>query len=91
VDVIGVESGSAVVVAESTGTIELWLLTTPNSATQLYSAAGSGSVGTYPPFLTAVGEPAGWWIGSESGLFFASKDAFGRVSAKPLRVAGDCS
>lgn len=91
VDVIGVASGRAVVVAESTGTIELWLLTTPNSATQIYGAAGSGIIGTYPPFLTAVAEPTGWWIGSESGLFFASKDAFGRVSAKPVRVAGGCT
>jgi hypothetical protein len=91
VDVIGVASGRAVVVADSAGTIEMWLLTSAASATQIYGAAGSGSVGTYPPFLTAVAEPTGWWIGSRSGLFFASKDAFGRVAATPVRVAGDCT
>lgn len=91
VNVIGAASGKAIVVAESAATIELWLLTTPNSATQIYGAAGDRTVGTLPPFDTAVAEPGGWWIGSESGLFFTSNDAFGQVSTKPVRVAGECA
>lgn len=87
---IGVDTtGHAIVLAQSASQVEVWLLATPNSATQLYSVANNGS--TDLQFKTAVADRGGWWIGSPTGVFLATGGAFTLVSATPAVVVGTCS
>jgi hypothetical protein len=89
-NVIGVDAhGHAVVLARSPSQVELWLLSTPNSASQIYSATNSG--GPNLPFKTAVADHGGWWIGSSAGMFFATTTAFTQVSRMPSVAVGGCS
>ena len=88
-NVIGVDSaGRAMVVAQSAGQVEVWLLATPKSATKLYVMADSGSGDL--SFTTAVADGAGWWIGGHLGVFFATASAFTQVSTTDAAVAGGC-
>jgi hypothetical protein len=90
INVIGVDSGGhAVVVASSPTEIELWLLATPDVSTRLSGIANDGSPDL--PFKTAVDDPAGWWIGSRTGVFLATNGAFTQVSATPAVVVGGCT
>jgi len=78
-----------VVLARSSSQVELWLLSTPNSASQIYSAT-NGS-GPNLPFKTAVADDGGWWIGSRAGMFFATTSAFKQVPSTPSVAVGGCS
>jgi hypothetical protein len=87
--VIGVDTaGRAIVVAQSASQVEVWLLATPNSATQLYAIANTGSSDL--PFKTAVANTGGWWIGSQSGVYFATATGLIRASTTPAVVVGGC-
>jgi len=88
--VLGVDStGHAVVLAQSTGFYELWLLGTPNSSAQIASVPASTGLAVVP-FKTAVADAGGWWIGSSAGVFYASGGKLQRVSTTPAVVAGAC-
>jgi hypothetical protein len=89
-NVVGVDAhGHAVVLARSPSQVELWLLSTPDSASQIYSAANGG--GSNLPFKTAVADHGGWWIGSSVGMFFATTTAFTQVSSTPSVAVGGCN
>jgi hypothetical protein len=86
-NVIGVDAhGHAVVLARSSSQVELWLLSTPNSASQIYSATNGR--GPNLPFKTAVADQGGWWIGSSAGMLFATTTAFTQVSSTPSVAVG---
>lgn len=88
-NVVGVDlAGRAIVVAQSPSQIEVWLLATPNDATELHSIMNNGSPDL--PFKSAVAQGAGWWIGSKSGVFFATTRAFTQVSQTSAVIAGRC-
>lgn len=88
-NVIGVDSaGRAIVVAESAIEVEVWLLATPNSAMQLYATANGGSPDL--PFKTAVADSGGWWIGSRTGVYFATASGLTQASTEPAVVVGGC-
>jgi hypothetical protein len=89
INVIGDDtSGHAVIVAQSPTEIHVWLLATPNSSTRLYDTSNDGSPDL--PFKTAVAGGAGWWIGSRTGVYFATADAFKQISTTPAVVVGGC-
>ncbi|HET7467520.1 MAG TPA: hypothetical protein VFL29_12725 [Candidatus Dormibacteraeota bacterium] len=89
VNVIGADAeGHAIVEALSTTQAEVWLLATPNSASPLQTIPRSGAARAI--FRTAVADRGGWWIGSESGLIFATASTWGQVSTTPVVVAGAC-
>jgi len=88
-NVIGVSTaGQAIVQAQSAGSVEVWLLATPNSATQMYQTAGDRNPGLV--FKTAVADAKGWWIGSRAGVFRAVGGSFTPVTRTPAIVAGAC-
>jgi hypothetical protein len=88
-NVVGVDTaGRAIVLAQAASQVEVWLLATPNSATQLYGVANSGSSDIQ--FKTAVADGGGWWIGSRTGAFFATTSAFAQVSTTPAVIVGGC-
>jgi hypothetical protein len=87
--VIGVDNtGRAIVVAQSSSQVEVWLLATPNSATQLAVVATTGSSDL--PFKTAVADRGGWWIGSVTGVFFATASGLTHTFMTPAVVVGGC-
>lgn len=87
--VIGVDTaGRAIVVAQSTEQVEVWLLATPNGATRLDVTPNTGS--TDVMFKTAVSDRNGWWLGSRSGVFLATAGALRQVSTTPAVVVGGC-
>jgi hypothetical protein len=89
-NIIGVDThGHAVVLARSSSGVELWLLSTPNSAKQIHSATNGGSSDL--PYKTAVADRGGWWIGSGTGVFFATTTAFTQVSRTPSVVVAGCN
>ena len=89
--VIGVDTaGHAIVVAESSAQVEVWLLSTPSSATELYTVSNAGHRADDLAFKTAVADRGGWWIGSRSGVFFAINGTFTQVSTTPAVIVGAC-
>ena len=71
---------------------ELWLVTAPGVAKQLYSGPGSAS----PEFLSFNGPPLaddhGLWFGTTAGIYLYRPDGnFQRVSSAPGQIAGRCS
>lgn len=89
--IVGVDAGRAVALNQSAAAIELWLLATPNAST-LISTTPSDSAHQYVvPFKTAVPDAAGWWVGSQVGVFLASSDGLRRASSTPAVVVGGCS
>ena len=87
--VIGVDAaGHSIVVAQSTAQVEVWRLGTPNNSAQLYAEPNNG--GTDIVFKSAVADPAGWWVGSRTGVFLAADGALTKVSTMPAIVVGGC-
>jgi hypothetical protein len=71
---------------------ELWLVTAPGVAKQLYSGPGSAS----PGFLSFNGPPLaddhGLWFGTSAGIYLYTIDGnFQRVAAAAGQIAGRCS
>jgi hypothetical protein len=71
---------------------ELWLVTAPGVASQLYSGPGS----TSPAFLRFMGAPLaddhGLWFGTSAGIYLYTSDGkFQKVSAAVGEIAGQCS
>lgn len=88
--VLGVDStGHAVVLAQSAGADELWLLSTPDSSAQISSMRASTGLNVVP-FKTAVADGGGWWIGSSTGVFYAYGGKLQQVSTMPAVVVGGC-
>jgi len=87
--VIGVDTaGRAIVVARSASEVEVWLLATPNSSTELSVTSNTGSSDL--PFKTAVANSGGWWIGSQAGVFVATPSRLVRTSTTPAVIVGGC-
>ena len=88
-DVIGADTtGQAIVAATSAAQLEVWLLGTPNSSTEIYHIQANG---TDRAFKTAVADKGGWWIGSISGVFFATASTWVQVSSTAAVVVGGCA
>lgn len=71
---------------------ELWLVTAPNVAKQIYSGPGSAS----PAFFNFRGAPLaddhGLWFGTSAGIYLYTPDGkFQRVSSAAGKIAGRCS
>lgn len=88
---LGVDgTGHAIVLAQSAAADELWLLATPDSADQISSVPASTGLDIVP-FKTAVADAGGWWIGSSTGIFYASGGTIQSVSTTPAVVVGRCA
>lgn len=91
-NVVGVDAdGRAVVLAQSSASDELWLLSVPNASSQLNATPDDGSFRTeLLTFRTAVPDSGGWWIGSRAGVFFAKGGSLQQVSTMPAVAVGAC-
>lgn len=70
---------------------ELWLVTGPDLATQIYSGPGVNSP-DFVGFGNPLADSHGLWFGSKKGVFLYTPDAkFQRVSTAVGEVAGRCS
>jgi hypothetical protein len=88
INVIGVDStGHAIVVAESQSQVEIWLLA-ESSSKLIFTGANYGDPAL--PFRTAIADAQGWWIGSRTGVFYATTSSFTRVSETAAVLVGGC-
>jgi hypothetical protein len=77
--------------AATTTSEELWLVTGPNLAKQIYAGPGSDSP-DYAGFGTPLADGNGLWFGSKKGVFLYTADAtFRMVSTAAGEIAGRCS
>ena len=98
VDAIGFDSqGHLIVRARSTidgatsTSEELWLITAPGVARQIYSGPGSDSP-AFVGFSTPLADSNGVWFGSRKGVYLYTPDGtLRKVSSAVGEVAGRCS
>jgi hypothetical protein len=90
--------GSPVVRADSgdgytTSLLQLWLVTAPGVAKQIYPGSGTGSPVALTGFLTApLADAHGLWFGTSDGIFLYKPDGtFEKISTAGGEIAGRCS
>jgi len=90
--------GSPVVRADSgdgytTSLVQLWLVTAPGVAKQIYPGSGTGSPVFLTGFLTApLADAHGLWFGTSDGIFLYKPDGtFEKISTAGGEIAGRCS
>lgn len=70
---------------------ELWLITAPGVARQIYSGPGSDSP-DFVGFSTPLADSHGVWFGSKKGIYLYTPDGtLKKVSSAVGEVAGRCS
>ncbi len=90
VHVLGTSSyPQAVVMAQSQDTAELWLLQPPNHSVQI-STGETTTGGQVVAYKTAVMDSHGWWIGSDSGVFYEQGGELLPISRTAAVVVGGC-